>query len=211
MSLSSSRLTRHFQEVSLEAQPADGKMRVERELVFFGKIANFQELAKADSHEQQEQWEIRITPSAEHRFGGCARVRMIDGHKFILTTKTFNSEDADAASEVELEVSKDMFEQYKRLATGGMCKTRYVFKIDEQHFWEVDVYVKPNGDFEDWCKIDLEVQTEDMLQNRPAFPITLTDVIDAQWGERTEEQQAEVDELMKTVFVRPNAYPKTGG
>lgn len=205
MSLSNNRLSAVIR-ASLESQPADGQARVERELVFYGKMVDVEQLGKADSFETQEQWEMRVEPGSKGRYGGCARVRKINGDKYILTTKTFLHGD-DGCQEVEIEVSKDMFEQYKRLATSGMVKTRYFFKIDDQHTWEVDCYAKDDGTFEPWVKIDLELSGDIEVPN---FPIELTNVVYGQPGKRTPEENKLLDLLMKGVFVKSNPYPKTG-
>ena len=197
--------------VGLESQPADGQKRKELEYVFYGKIVNFDELSKAKTVEHQEQWEIRNQdPNAP--FEGNIRVRKSwTEHergivRFVLCAKTFQKE-GKGRDEVEIEVSRDMFEQFKRLATGGMQKTRYCFPFEhEGHalMWEVDVYQDDNNAVVEWCKVDLEVP--ERLETIPEFPIQLTETITSQYDARTPEEKAKVDQLMKEHFVCQNAY-----
>lgn len=185
---------------SVEAAAADGNAKVELEYVYFGKIVDFAQLDKADKKQEQEQWEIRV--NGPHR--GNVRVRCIDGDKYVLCSKIFQDGQM-GKMEVEVPASKDFFEHMKKIATGGMRKTRYIFNIpDSKFFWEVDVYYTADGEQEPWCKIDLEVDSEDY--EIPPLPIELTDLITSQYGKRTPEEDAQVNELMKTKFILPNAF-----
>lgn len=207
MSLSNSRLQAVILNASLESMPTDGKARVEREMEFYGRIVDFSQLSKADSKETQEQWEIRPPLDETLKYGGGIRVRCINGDKYVMTVKAFEKGSKQGRLESEIEVSKDMFELFKRLSTGGMVKTRHVFKIDDQHSWEVDVYTGENGEPEAWCKVDLELFSKDFQV--PALPIQLEEVISSQYGERTDEEIAKIKELMDTVFIRKNQFPAT--
>lgn len=197
--------------LGLESQPADGQKRKELEYVFYGQMTNFDQLANATSVEHQEQWEIR-NQNPDAPFEGNIRVRKSWTEqdrgivKYVLCAKTFLKE-GKGRDEVEIEVTADMFEQFKRLATGGMVKTRYCFPTEHEGHeltWEVDVYRDAADQVVPWCKVDLEVPGR--LEALPPFPVELTDTITNQYDARTEEEKAKVDELMKTVFVRQNPY-----
>lgn len=185
---------------SMEAY--DGTIQKELEYVFYGKLSDFTELDKAVSKEEQEQWEIRVKESAEQPVPGCVRVRKLPGEQYILCIKTINKE-SDAKDEVEMETTKDVFEQIKKLATGGMHKMRYVFEIGQgKNVWEVDVYFKPDGTMHEWCKVELEVK--EPIDAVPSLPVTMTDTIVNQPRQRTDEENALVDKLMAEVFVKKN-------
>lgn len=200
----------YFQPVlSQEDQPADGQKRQEREFTYYAKLADPSQLDGAERYEEQEQWGMRPPPEETRKYQGEARVRHCkpsDGEeRYVLTVKTF-AEGDDRKDEVELEVSADMFEQYKRLATGGMRKTRYYFPREDGTTWEVDVYLTNDGERCEWVKVDLEVPDE---RTEPRdFPIQLTEVIRGTIAERTEEERKQVAEILNTHFVLKNAYSK---
>lgn len=198
----------HLQVVSLEAE-ADGQTRAEKEIVFYGKIVDHDALKKADRKEEQEQWEIRSKDDS-NQYGGCIRIRCIDGKKYILTTKTFKPDKGNLSeTEVELapEVGKNMLEEFKKLSSGGMVKTRYFFDVpDSDLIWEVDVYFDEKGEPRKWCKIDLEVS--DFRVKRPELPIELTDVREIPAKNRSEDDQRFLEKLMAREFIAPNPYQK---
>lgn len=193
---------------SLEAQP-DGQTKVEKEVVTYGKIVDFDELKKADRSEHQEQWEIR-TKSEEAKYNGCIRIRCVDKKQYILTVKTYRSEKGDLMeTEIELdpEIGKNMLEEFKKLSNGGMIKTRYFFNVpDSELVWEVDVYYDEKDNPREWCKIDLEVT--DLRHKRPELPIQLTQAREIPPKNRTESDQRFVDRLMGKEFITPNPYLK---
>jgi hypothetical protein len=193
-------------DVSLEAE-ADGQPRVEKEIVIYGKIVDFKQLKEANRKEDQEQWEIRVRHDS-NVYGGCIRIRCLDGTKYILTTKTFKPEKGDLV-ETEVELDKDvgagMLEEFKKLSTGGMIKTRYFFDIpDSELVWEVDVYYDEKKQPRTWCKIDLEVT--DMRIKRPDLPIDLKDAREIPPKNRSEDDQRFVDRLMEKEFITPSPY-----
>ncbi len=193
---------------SLEAV-ADGQTRVEKEIVTYGKIVDFDELKKADRKEKQEQWELRI-PVKDNVYAGCIRIRCIDDEKYILTTKTFKPDKGDL-QETEIELDKEqgasMMEEFKKLSTGGMIKTRYFFNVpDSELVYEVDVYYDENGEPKTWCKIDLEVT--DMRIKRPALPIEIKEAREIPAKNRSEEDQKFLERLMDKEFITPSPYQR---
>lgn len=192
--------------VSLEAN-ADGQTRVEKEIVTYGKIVDFDELKKADRKEEQEQWEIR-TRDEKNLYSGCIRIRCLNGSKYILTTKTFKGEKGNLMeTEVELpaDVGVNMLEEFRKLSTGGMIKTRYFFDVpDSELVWEVDVYYDEKKNPRTWCKIDLEVP--DLRIKRPELPIQLNGAREIPAKNRTEDDQRFVERLMDREFVTPSPY-----
>lgn len=193
---------------SLEAA-ADGQTRVEKEIVTYGKIVDHEELKKADRKEEQEQWELRVRVE-DNVYGGCIRIRCIDGSKYILTTKTFKPDKGDL-TETEVELGKEeganMLAEFKKLSTGGMIKTRYFFNVpDSDLIWEVDVYYDEKGEPKTWCKIDLEVP--DLRIKRPELPIQLKDAREIPAKNRSEEDQKFLERLMDKEFITPSPYQR---
>ncbi len=193
-------------QASLEGV-TDGQTRVEKEIVLYGKIQDFKELEKADSKEDQEQWEIRHQSDGSP-YAGCVRIRCIDGKTYILTTKTYKPDKGnlfETETELPPKVGKNIMEEFKKLSSGGMLKTRYVFKVPESELlWEIDVYYDESGNPRTWCKVDLEV--EDLRTKRPDLPITLKDVREIPAKNRSEDDQKFLDRLMTREFVTPNPY-----
>lgn len=193
---------------SLEGE-TDGQARVEKEIVIYGKIEDLDELKKADRKEDQEQWELRVRVEG-NQYAGCIRIRCIDKKKYILTTKTFKPDKGDLMeSEVELdaEAGAKMMEEFKKLSTGGMIKTRYIFKIpDSELIWEVDVYYDEKGEPRTWCKIDLEVS--DLRIKRPELPIKLKEAREIPAKNRSEDDQKFVERLMDKEFITPSPYQR---
>lgn len=194
--------------VSLEGK-ADGTPQVEKEIVIYGKIVDFEQLKKADRKEEQEQWEIRVKDD-NLKYGGCIRLRCIDGKRYILTTKTFVPEKGDLMeTEIELasDVGANMLKEFKKLSTGGMVKTRYFYDVpDSELVWEVDVYYDEKKEPRQWCKIDLEVT--DLRTKRPELPIELKDAQEIPGKNRTDEQQKFIERMMHKEFVTPSPYLK---
>lgn len=189
---------------SMEAEEANGTAQKELEYVFYGKLTDFTELERAAGKETHEQWEIRVEASDKNPFPGCVRVRRYQGERYVQCIKVITPGE-DAKDEVELEVTKDIFEFIKKLATGGSNKVRYIFEIpDSKNVWEVDVYVKPDGTYEEWCKIEMEVK--EPVDAVPKLPVSCTDVIVNQYKQRTEAEHAQIQELMATVFILGNQY-----
>lgn len=189
---------------SMEAEEANGTAQKELEYVFYGKLTDFTELERAAGKETHEQWEIRVEAGDKNPFPGCVRVRRYQGERYVQCIKVITPGE-DAKDEVELEVTKDIFEFVKKLATGGSNKVRYIFEIPEsKNVWEVDVYVKPDGTYEEWCKIEMEVK--EPVDSVPKLPVSCTDVIVNQYKNRTEDEHAKIKELMSTVFILGNQY-----
>lgn len=205
------RIERHFvtatrPTVSQEAE-TDGKTRVEREIVVFGKIADFGELAKADRVEKQEQWEVRPKETGT-KFQGGIRIRCTSDTKYVLTFKTYQPNVGDLVeTETELDpvAGKSMMNELKKLTASGMIKVRHYFKVpDSDLTWEVDVYFDEQNRPLRWCKIDLEVPSMDIA--RPELPVRLLEAREIPPKNRTEEEQAFVENLMSNEFLTPSPH-----
>jgi len=75
--------------------------------------------------------------------------------------------------------------------------------------WELDLFLKPDGTYYDWIKMDLEVGEGNENAPLPPFPIELSDIISAPYGSRTPEEEAIVSKLYDTIFAtrNPGAVP----
>ncbi len=185
------------------------KLKKEKEFVFYGKVANFEDLKKCKNTEYQEQYEVKIPNSDKNATGGRIRVRKtVKGDKdpkYVLTTKTKLPDGSDYESDCK--TTEENFIQFKYFCEGGMIKDRYCFPVEgyKDLKWEVDVYTGTNGLLHEWVKVDLEIGDEAIeLVSIPPFPIELTDVISNQNGQRTPEEEAIVRTLYDTVFRTPN-------
>ncbi len=202
-----SRLLRKFVQPSLEER-TDGVAEKEIEYVFYARIVDFEQLKGAQRIEDQEQWELKIPRTDENVVGGRIRIRKVVKHdpaqpEYHLTTKT---ETRDGHSiEVTVPTTQDNFRQFQALSDRGMLKVRHVFEIEgSDSVWEVDVFKKPGGGFWEWCKIDLEVDAA--INQVPPFPIELANIITAQEGNRTEEEENKIKSLYDFEFVTKNVF-----
>jgi len=179
----------------------------ENEMVFYGRIKNLDDLKKAGHMETHEQYEIKAEKTEANAASGRVRVRKTVGQgsdtpEYVLTIKTPISTGGDTENNIGCDIRA--FIQFQHIAEKGMIKDRYFFKLDEKHNWEVDVFKASNGAYHAWCKIDLE--HTGFIGNIPDFPIELEEVISAQDGHRTPEEQQKVDTLYETVFTVPNPF-----
>lgn len=199
-------LLAHALRVSLEAvqaQAEEAKTEVELEHTWYAKIVDVEELKLASASEQQEQWQVKAKKNDDMRYGGCVRVRSINGERYVMTIKNFE-DGKRGVLENEFDISQDGFEAVKRISESGMIKTRYTFPIEgTEYHWEIDVFSgsESNGS---WIKIDLEV--DDPNFQIPAFPIQLTGVIADRPGQRSEEEEQLIEDLMKRYFRANNPF-----
>lgn len=192
---------------------SDGQAHREIEHTFYGRLANPEMLKNAKSMEHQEQWELSIEKTDKNATKGKFRVRKTvkegSDPEYVLTCKTPGKE---GNIEVGIPVSEQMFEQFKMLAEGGMRKDRYFFPVEGSDLvWEVDMFLKDGsqpgeGQYHEWCKIDLEVPSVDMAL--PPLPEGLADMITAPYGKRSEAEELKVTSLYHNEFVTPNPYVK---
>ncbi len=180
---------------------SDGVTRVEKEHVFYGRIVDFDQLKKAAEVIKQEQWTIKVAKTDNNLSKGQLRVRKnIEGNEtsYVFTLKTFRSD--DSRLEVSMDGSADAFEVFRMLSDSGMIKHRYVFPVEGSSLkFEIDVFLKPDGTYHSWCKVDVEV--EDMSIPLPAFPITLANVIRETGDSMPEEQRKIVTDLYDQYFL----------
>jgi len=201
---------------------ADGNAAIEKELVYHAILEDMSVLDNAAREELQEQWEIKIPKtepsiSPSNLTGGTLRVRKIvipnvrSPARYVFCSKTKSK---DENLEVELVSTKDQFDQFVAMSTGGMLKMRYYFPIEgtENSFpdgefngclvWEIDVFKRhPQDDIiVEWVKIDLELPETWGNKPVPEFPFATKQIITSQYGKRTEEEEAIVSKLYEDDF-----------
>lgn len=195
-------------EIALE-EDTSGVGAVETEHVFYVFINNFDQLKSATSKIHQEQWEVKLPRTEKNATSGSLRVRKVveEGQpvQYCLTTKLLLNEDGDK-DEVTTETSADMFTHLAFLSPGGMIKDRYTFPIEGSELvWEVDMFLKPDGTYHNWAKIDLEVKD----RNEPIpeqFPVQFSQIIKGGYQQQSEAEAKKISELYSNFFLTPNKY-----
>ncbi len=156
-----------FKEFTMES-----KAQVEIEKTWIGKIVDLNELKKAKEVQRIEQWEIKTKGSLLR--SNLIRIRNYNDSKYELCIKKDLGE-GNGSLEKNVNVDKETFEIFKKIAINGFIRKRFIFPIDDRLKWEIDVYHDSHGNMIDWCKIDLELPKMDMEVRSP-FPIKLTEV-----------------------------------
>lgn len=217
-----------FLRLCLE-EAAAGKPEREKEHTFYARLTDFTQLLKATSCEHQEQWEVKVPKTDKNSAVGRIRVRKTimrtaginNAPEYVLTTKASDPGKSGDALSVPVPTSEAGLAVFKAIAESGMIKERFNFEIEDSKKWEVDVFYKPEyrddptfevmafgndtvdfSMFHEWVKIDLEVS--DLQAAIPQMPFKVEDLITAQHGDRTPEQEAIVCNLYDTVFKVPN-------
>jgi hypothetical protein len=213
----------HGLMVALE-DDTSGKATNEIEHTYYAQLKDLTQLRKAASLEKQEQWEIRVPLVAGfNALGGQVRIRKIEAAtrsgddnihaesetspaKYALTIKVQGGDDG-GRREAAVEASEDMFTLFKFLSGKGMVKHRYCFPVEgSNRKWEVDVYLKEDGSYHDWVKIDFEVESlEDTV---PPLPVSvdMDTIITAPKDKMTDEENRRVTDLYDKVFLTLNQY-----
>jgi len=144
----------------------------ERELVIYAKVGNEDGLKEADVIEKHVQLDARFVTG--HR----CRVRRItkpEETKYVYTFKIKDeNEEINSSVEYNVDVDKDFFEGFSKVADCKYNKTRYIFSSktikvyigtgeDKEILeipniqYEVDVFESDEGNKYKWIKIDIEV------------------------------------------------------
>lgn len=181
-------------------------IQLEKEKTFYCKIHSFNQLDNADYTEFHEQWSLRVPELASVGEVRVRRTECSDRTVYELTTKIKQSE---GKKETTTEIDMAQFNAMRAISPFGMIKKRYVFKIDPKLTngaplkWEVDVYLKLDNTFHEWCKVDLEYN--DSLFTIPPFPLEFDKVIaDNGFNNYTVEDRELVDFLYNNVFKSKN-------
>ena len=199
----------------------------EIELVHYYKLRDFGQLLSAANIVEQEQWELKIPKAEENLFGGTFRVRKERGRgetdwHYSATTKTVVP-GKPGKEEKTREIDESFFNTFKGMCAKGMYKLRCTFPIpgtantwpagtnafNDALCWQIDVFPpladttdsdsNAPGKFFGWVKVDLESPSQ--LENIPEFPLDYERAITAQYGSRTEEDEALVSSWYQTAFI----------
>ncbi len=194
-----------------------GVLNVETEYVFYAKLSDASILDTATKVEGQEQWSIKVDKSSSNKSQGSVRIRKTtedNKTSYVLTIKTpvealqdvLKQSDTQVTSvsqnmrEVAIEATEDAFNLFKLLSSSGMVKTRYCLPIkDTGLVFEVDRFLLPNGEYSNWVKIDLEVNTK--LTDIPKLPDEFIEVIYNQKDKQTDEEKELIDSLYENIFL----------
>lgn len=176
----------------------NGNAQPEIEYTVYGKLVNGEDLNKASHSEKQIQANIDL----ENGNGVKLRIRQVGDDKWLLCAKKKNANDHDLEqTEVEMEITRDMFDILLSSVDKVFYKTRYFFPVDNhpELTWEVDVFTTPDGQKHPWIKLDLEVP--DKHTARPPYPFDIEEAIDSPPSEFTEGQKKALDALWKQEWV----------
>lgn len=197
------RLQRELRSASVALEEAsDGQTSQEIEHTFYARVTDFAQLEGAP-FEDHEQWELKIAKAETNLGEGVIRIRKTTDQagksECVLTVKT-KAKDAVGRAETSMLTTEDQFKQFILLASKGMLKRRYQFPVaGTELVWEFDLYPKEDGGWHEWCKIDLEVKS--LKEALPKLPIKVEQLISKPYGQRSDEEEAQVRQLYDSVFT----------
>lgn len=176
---------------------ANGKPVQEIEYTIYAELPDLSGLNGAYKKEEQEQWKIPFAIENNVR----ARIRCVNDLEWQYTTKSV-SDDWTGSKEITTVVSKEFFEEHKKIACDGFKKTRYFFRTETEGLeWEVDVFMGKNGGKPSlWVKIDLEVK--DLEQKIPKLPFKVKSLIVADREGLTLTEKARIRSLWDSEWAR---------
>lgn len=194
-------------------EEATGVANDEIEYEFYGRLTDLSILDTSVGKEHQEQHQIYVPKTDKNAGDATIRVRKTikdnNEPEYVLTTKTKGASGSKIDRlEVSIPTTKDGYDQLRIITDGSMRKDRYHFPIEGTDLvWELDMFLKPGAevgsrDYHEWVKVDLELNT--VGTELPVIPFVLEDIITAQKGKRTPEEEAKVEELYNSMFKTPN-------
>jgi len=193
----------------------------EIEHVSYYRLTDLGQLLTAARMIEQEQWEIKVPKTELNKYAASVRVRREErrdgcNREFTLTIKLQIPGKAGRL-EVNERINDVTFDAFKSLSSKGMLKLRCTVPVpgtentwpegkfddfDRALCWEIDVfYAEDNKTLFPWVKVDLEVPSQDYLQNLPEFPFSHERAITAPYGQRTEEDEALVSSFYNGPFI----------
>jgi hypothetical protein len=132
--------------------------------------------------------------------------------QYVHTTKVFGSnQDKLIADELSIQTSEQGFNQFKMFCENGMIKRRFLLPArvnDKDYNFEIDVYFNSDNTYNQWCRIEVELDPEDTLNINwgNIIPKVFTDIIP---GTTTNEEQKQfISKLFSEVFLTTNKHVK---
>lgn len=174
-----------------------GGVALERELTFYVKLSNLDELKNLESIDQV-QWKLDLKGShPEARF----RARQENGKLHSICCK-IPHRSGDGNVEAETEVNSDFWEfLVKHFGNHGYKKTRYIYPIPETDLkFEIDVFISESGQPHPFVKVDLEYPSN--LPALPPFPFEIDRDTAIDGNEPNEEESAFIDNLWENEWSR---------
>lgn len=163
---------------SLDNEDASGKATQEVEHVFYGKIADANQLAELAKQpyvtkflQEQSQCKILIKSMADNP--PTLRVRRINGESCVITRKVFVPGQAGMMEDTK-ECGEALYDFLAQTFGEAMTKMRYVIQPEGQKKLELDVFLDRHGSALGFAKIDFEVESAD--EACPPLPLTLTEL-----------------------------------
>lgn len=183
----------------------DASTQVEKEYEFYAKIVDERELANAISVIKIEQYGVFVPHSDDNCCSGQLRVRksITDDGEPVYTFATKTPMPGGGKLETEIETNEAHFIQFMNICDSGMVYTRHIFPIEGSEMkWEIDCVETGTGGFRETVKIDLEIKGE--VSEIPPFPIQLENIIVKNNETNSDEERAQIKNIVETLFRVPN-------
>ena len=186
-------------QMDLQDDQLDGQMRTEIEYSLYARIDDFEVLSEASSKIRIEQATFYTEDKGKGSIVARSRkvvdmdVTNTEGEQtagevhYILTFKT--QETRETAQPVRAEIdtagSKDIHALFMRKCAKPLIKDRFNFPAKNELVWNVDVFIKKDGSYSQWARVEIEVPNKDVPM--PAFPFSVSDWFMADDQERRDQ------------------------
>jgi len=188
----------YIPDLSLEGV-INGKKARELEYTIYAELKDFSQLETAPERELHEQWRLPLAKEGAVK----ARLRLINGRRWTMTTKAKRNGQL-GCEEVDADISEDLFNHLREMATHGYKKTRYSFPIpNTNRKWEIDVFMDKSGKVHPWVKIDLEIDNPN--DPIPDFNLDIVKFIIENHKSTTPEQERFIKALWESEWAQIDA------
>lgn len=175
-----------------------GGVGLERELTFYVKMSDLNDLKSLDSIEQL-QWRLDLKDSK--RPDAKFRARQEDGKLHSICCK-IPHKTGEGDVEAETEVNAEFWNfMVKLFGNHGYKKTRYIYPIPETDLkFEIDVFLSESGQQHPFVKVDLEYPST--LPALPPFPFEIDQDTAIDGSNPDKEEQDFIDNLWENEWSR---------